>query len=184
MNYFGVPLQPGQKVCILEGEVRWANYGRKSYRRVGYAFVFDDKGFVAKHRLHYYYADNGTFSAPAPLKTELNQWVRDESIPAPEFAPPPKIEAGEWVGVVGEFFEAEVTVKSMRYIGPGPFGSIWQTKMVDDAGNTIIYWNTLKVDDVAQVDYKIRLRAKVKEHTEYKGVKQTVVGYAKIRDFL
>ncbi len=50
--------------------------------------------------------------------------------------------------------------------------------MQDDEGNEYV-WNTASKN--IEVDSKILLRMKVKEHKEYNGVKQTIVYYCKMK---
>jgi len=182
---YGIPLKEDQYMWVCEGEVRWAEYGNKSYRRVAYAFVFDQYGVVSKNKLHFKYYDNGNGSGVNAPKTELNVWVRDEAVEKPVFVETvPQEFISNHVGSVGEFIETVVTVKSIRAVGQGYYGTTYQTRMVDEDHNIIIYWGIMKDSSVLDGEFKIRLRAKVKEHGEYKGVNQTIVGYAKIKEVI
>jgi len=181
-THFNIKLLPGQKMWMCEGEVRWAEYGRKSFRRVAFGLVFDQYGFVSKNKIHFNYSSDGGFSEPNRQKTELNLWVRDLSIALPVFEENILAKSeSEHVGAVGEWLETVCTVKSIRAVGQGYYGTTYQTKMVDEDGNIIIYWGVMKDSSVIDGEFKIKLRAKVKEHGEYKGVNQTIVGYAKIK---
>jgi len=182
---FGLALQEGQFMWVCEGEVRWADYGQRSYRRVGYAFIIDKFGVVSKNKLHFSYSSDGRSSQVDGTKTESNLWVRDESIDKPVFIEVTAADSvSNHVGSVGEFLETVVTVKSIKAVGQGYYGTTYQTRMVDEDGNIIIYWGIMKDSSTLDGEFKIRLRAKVKEHGEYKGVNQTIVGYAKIKEVL
>lgn len=184
-KHFNIKLQSGQKMWMCEGDVRWAEYGRKSFRRVAYALVFDQYGFVSKNKIHFNYSSDGGSSEPNPQKTELNIWVRDTSVDLPVFVENFIVQSpSEHVGAIGEWLETVVTVKSIRAVGQGYYGTTYQTKMVDDDGNIIIYWGVMKDSSVVDGEFKIKLRAKVKEHSEYKGLNQTIVGYAKIKEVI
>lgn len=182
---YGVTIQEGQYMWVCEGHIRFADYGQRSVRRVAFAMVFDKYGVVSKNKLHFTYRDNGRSSGVNEAKTEVGLWIRDESIPLPEL---PEIEkqviVSHHVGAVGEFIETVVTVKSIRAVGQGYYGTTYQTKMIDEDGNIIIYWGVMKDSSVLDGEFKIKLRAKVKEHGEYKGVNQTIVGYAKIKEVI
>jgi hypothetical protein len=182
---YGVTIEEGQYMWVCEGEVRWAEYGNKSYRRVAFAFVLDQYGVVSKNKLHFKYYDNGNGSGVNAEKTEVGIWVRDTSVDLPVFVEfQPEEVVSQHVGSVGEFLETTVTVKSIRAVGQGYYGTTYQTRMVDADGNIIIYWGIMKDSSVLDREFKIRLRAKVKEHGEYKGINQTIVGYAKIKEVL
>ena len=182
---YGIEIKEGQSMWVCEGETRWVDYGRRSYRRVAFAFVFDEIGFVSKNKLHFSYSSDGGSSGVNEKKTEVGIWVRDESITKPVFVEVDKQEiVSNHVGAVGEFIETVVTVKSIRAVGQGYYGTTYQTKMIDEEGNIIIYWGIMKDTSTQDGEFKIKLRAKVKEHGEYKGVNQTIVGYAKIKEVI
>jgi hypothetical protein len=67
-EYFGVQLTEGQSGLVLDGHVRWAEYGRKSFRRVSWFFVLDTVGVVAKYKIHFTVTADGGFSQ---LHTEI-----------------------------------------------------------------------------------------------------------------
>ena len=181
---YGVNVKEFQNAWCLEGEIRWADYGRRSYRRVGYLFTFDDYGLCAQYKLHYTYDDRSGSSSVNPLKSDL-VWSRNESLELPVFEKPVAVSTSHHIGAVGEWLETEVTIKSIRCVGAGYYGNTYQTRMVDNNGNVIIYWGIMKETHCADDwNSKVFLRAKVKSHDEYKGVNQTIVGYAKIKQWI
>ena len=182
---FGVTLLEGQSMYIVSGYIRFAEYGQRSVRRVEFAMVFDKYGFVSKNKLHFSYSSDGRSSSVNGAKTEAGVWVRDPKVELPVFVEVEKQEiVSNHVGAVGEFIETVVTVKSIRAVGQGYYGTTYQTRMVDADGNIIIYWGVMKDTSVIDGEFKIKLRAKVKEHGEYKVVNQTIVGYAKIKEVI
>ena len=184
-SIFGVNVKESDRAWTLEGEIRWADYGRRSYRRVGYLFSFDEYGISAQYKLHYSYDDAHGSSCVNSTKTTL-VWSRNESLELPVFEKPVVQESvSHHVGAVGEWLETEVTIKSIRCVGAGYYGNTYQTRMVDNSGNVIIYWGVMKDTHCAdEWNSKVFLRAKVKSHDEYKGVNQTIVGYAKIKQWI
>lgn len=184
-NTYGVTMEEGQFAWCLEGTIRWADYGRRSYRRVGYLFVFDDFGVVAQYKLHFVYDDRYGSSSINVGRSE-QVWSRDPDAELPVLEKPePIVDPSQHLGTVGEWLETEVTIKGIRYVGEGYYGPTFKTTMVDETGNVVIYWGIMKdthPDDCAGL--KIMLRAKVKNHDEYKGTKQTIVGYAKVKKFI
>lgn len=182
-NNYGVEMVEGQQAWCLNGHIRWADYGRRSFREVTHLFVFDQYGIVAQYKLHRNYSSDGGYSSINPSKTE-KIWNRDESIEKPVLVVAETKSTREHLSAVGEWLETVVTVKSIRVVGESYYGPTYQTRMVDDLGNVIIYWGVMKNSYCGEEEFKIKLRAKVKEHGEYKGTKQTIVGYAKIKEVL
>lgn len=180
---FGVELLSNQQAWCLDGYIRWADYGRRSFREVTHMFVFDQYGIVAQYKLHRKYSSDGGSSSINSDKTE-KIWNRDESIEKPVLVVTDIQNTSEHLGSVGEWLETAVTIKSIRSIGESYYGPTYQTRMVDDLGNMIIYWGVMKSTYCGEENIKIKLRAKIKEHSEYKGMKQTIVGYAKIKEVI
>ena len=60
----------GKTVC-LEYQLRFADYGSRSYRRVGYVYEYDKFGVIRKWKLRYSYPNNGSASYVNAEKTEL-----------------------------------------------------------------------------------------------------------------
>lgn len=76
----------------------------------------------------------------------------------------------EWVGEIKQRREFTLTVESVRY-NDGMYGVTYQTKMVDADGNVFMWWASKELDQGETYTGK----ATVKDHTEYNGVKQTVI---------
>ena len=175
---FGIQLAEGQFGWCLEGSIRFADYGARSIRRVGYMFVCDDFGIVEQYKLHYSYSSNGRSSCVNASKTEC-VWIRDEDQEKPVFEAPQVAQStSKFLGMVGDWLETEVTILSIRAVGIGAYGTTYQTRMQDANGNQILYWGIMRN---SEENTKVLLRAKIKALNEYKGVNQTVVGYAKIK---
>lgn len=89
--------------------------------------------------------------------------------------------ASGWVGSVGERVEASMTVVSVSLFERPSFNGFSKetcaiVTMLDDAGNCFV----TKGSFYAEKGDKFRLRATIKEHSEFKGRKQTVLQRAKI----
>lgn len=80
----------------------------------------------------------------------------------------------EYVGTIGERRDFALTVEYTASF-EGAFGVVHVHGMRDAAGNLIVY----KGNKLAEKGASLRIKATVKAHTEYKGVKQTVVSRPK-----
>ena len=97
---------------------------------------------------------------------------------------PTEEDPSQYVGQVGERLDVVVTFKKRStYEIPSYAG--WGTDMVginvfrDDAGNCFIWKSTSAFFNIPEGE-KVRLRGTVKEHTDYKGTKQTVLQRCKV----
>lgn len=92
----------------------------------------------------------------------------------------PKSES-EYIGIVGDKICATVTLVSIHTFVTH-FSYYGETnhvfKFADDDGNTIV-WKTSSWQDIKEGE-RYELKGKVKEHSEYKGDKQTVLTRCKI----
>lgn len=173
-SMFGVELPDGASGLILEGNVRWANYGHKSFRRVGWFFVIDKIGIAAQYKLHYTYDDKAGFSQVNSEKTEL-LFKRDESVVGPEEVIPEPATELQWIGEVGQRIEMHLFQKYSNIIGQNSYGNVWFTVWEDEQKNKLFYFNKLDDgDDANGIDCKFT----VKEHTTDKktGQKVTIIG--------
>lgn len=75
------------------------------------------------------------------------------------------------VGTVGGKISVEVTVSLLRKFD-GYYGPVYFTIMEDENGNVFIYKGS---KHIGREEEQFIVTAKVKEHTEYKGVKQTII---------
>lgn len=87
-----------------------------------------------------------------------------------------KTEAGtsNHVGTVGErmaFDAVLVFVTSWD----GQWGTQYLSKLKDNSGNIITYFNSLNAAEHVEIGMRVTFCAKIKDHSEYHGVKQTVV---------
>lgn len=78
-----------------------------------------------------------------------------------------------WVGEKGEKIPETAVKVFYANVLEGNFGPYQLVKMVDDAGNVYTWFNTGKVR--VELDSNISIVGTVKDHDEYKGVKQTVL---------
>ncbi len=176
---YSVDITEATAIFTLTGYVRWAEYGHKSVRPIGFAFVFDDLGIVKQYKLHWNVKE--TISIINKNKTELI-WSRDETIEKPTFKDSIENTESTYVGTVGSFIELEVRIKSIKNVGSGRFGDIYKTDMTDMNGNKLIYWGVMTGTRVGDAGYNVKIRAKVKNHQEFNNMKQTVISYTKIKD--
>lgn len=81
------------------------------------------------------------------------------------------------------FFRAEVASVRLyrnRYKGPGPNGEKQVVTLIDGKGNVYVYFPSTKILPLVQ-GQKLLVRALVTDHSEYDGVKQTVVTRCEFR---
>ena len=83
----------------------------------------------------------------------------------------------EFQGTPNEWLEKEVVIKS-NIVFDSLYGETHMHVMEDSDGNVYV-WSTASKSLEENKTYTIRM--KVKEHKEYKGVKQTVVYYCKVK---
>lgn len=191
-TFFNIEIAKGLHAIDIEGTVSFANYGSRGNRRVGWVYVFDNDGLVEQYRLHYKY--NGGCSSVNKETTELI-WKR------PVYAQPTNFKSAEQVeeekqaalklkyadkkhiGSVKEKITITATVKSVTYLGIKDIGytsvSSYKTVLEDEEGNVLIYWNELGIEGK-----KYQLKATVKLHTEYNGLKQTIIQRPKITEII
>jgi hypothetical protein len=184
---YGVSLSNGQIMIVVNAYMRWVGYGAKSFRPCAWAFVIDASGIVAKYKFKFV-GDMRKGTAIDPSKT-VKEFERDSSLVLPDFEAVEKAQAlateavnaaKSYVGVIGErseFIAKVVSVKTFhgQSFGYGDSGLRTMTVLEDEAGNKLVYWN-----HVGSKGEKVRFKATVKAHSEYKGVKQTVLSRAKV----
>jgi len=81
--------------------------------------------------------------------------------------------SGEYVGTVGARSKFNLTVAFKTAIDTA-FGTMYITGMKDASGNTIIHKGSAVFSKVTRGD-NVSLMASIKDHAEYKGVKQTII---------
>jgi hypothetical protein len=85
----------------------------------------------------------------------------------------------EWVGEVKVRQDfTKLTVKFMKYL-EGNYGTTTLVSFEDEPGNLIKWFASIKLDNIDKGDV-VDLKATVKKHDDYKGVKQTLITRAKI----
>ncbi len=168
----------GKTVC-LEYHVRFADYGTRSIRRVGYVYEYDQFGVIRKWKLRFVYPNNGTSSHVAAEKTEL-VFTRGQ-VETAHLVEAEKSAAAEsnYVAAVGQVFFGEVTVRFTKVcyanIGYGRTTSSNMVVMHDKDGNELTWFGSNDdAFDLKQGD-KVTIKGKVKAHKEYNGKKQTVL---------
>lgn len=97
------------------------------------------------------------------------------------------VKDSEWVGEVGDRIDMELTLswisqwEQNKYSGYGTeFVSLYTFK--DDKGNELI-WKTTSCFELAKSKgIKFQVRGTIKEHSDYKGTKQTVLTRCKVKE--
>lgn len=178
-EYFGVQLTEGQSGLVLDGHVRWAEYGRKSFRRVSWFFVLDTVGVVAKYKIHFTVSSDGGFSQVNKERTE-QEWVRSAGVQGPEEiveVPPDTKHFGEigvrYIGSVKEIYRAYIG--ALLASGKAQFLTI----LVNEAGDKFYYNNTISGVTEEQCRAGVEVAFTVKKHKiSKKGEKITIISRA------
>ncbi len=82
--------------------------------------------------------------------------------------------SSEWIGKVGARIEADVTMVSTKFFDNN-YGGTDLILFVDDAGNRIKWWASAQCGWAPAIGGRYHVRATVKAHEEYKGIKETIV---------
>lgn len=180
--HFGITTD--KSAMCYETEIRHAEYGRKSYRRIGWMFVFDDNGIVGKYRIRYSYDDSTGSSWPNTEKTE-QEWGRpvdavstmkvEEKIERPN---------SQFLGAVGSKVSATVTIKKMIAMSSqiGYHTAYSDLIIMEDESGNCITWKSssaYKYESLKEGN-TVSLQGTVKDHREYKGTNQTVLTRCKL----
>ena len=173
---FGVDVDfsNGQHACMVEGHMRWADYGTRSFRPITWIFVLDKHGVVAQYKLKY----TGDMKIGCSVDASKTQkiWVREVQPVAFEeaVAEKPAVPESTHIGEVGKRMIFKGIIKSVKTFSRQRFhyydsgvGSI--SRIIVD-GSTVIYFG-----DIGKEGEEVTFKATVKEHGEYNGHKQTVV---------
>lgn len=87
-----------------------------------------------------------------------------------------RLAVSQWVGRVGDKIACGVTLVDWRSFD-STYGRRTMYRLRDDAGNVLVWWTTGALD-MGKGD-RCSIKATVKEHTEYRGERQTVLLRAK-----
>lgn len=102
------------------------------------------------------------------LAAAVNVWMRDGD--EKRLAAAGK--AGDWVGVIGERLNLKGLKIVRRHASEGTWGTTYIFGLVDEAGNHYTWFATRNIGEPGKV---LNLRGTVKDHNEFKGIKQTVI---------
>lgn len=78
-----------------------------------------------------------------------------------------------FVGVVGQAIDGQATVSKFLTF-EGSYGRSYCYLLTTSEGNVIKYTSSKKLD--VSVGDTVKFASKVKDHSEYRGIKQTVIG--------
>lgn len=82
-------------------------------------------------------------------------------------------ETSKHIGTVGERITLhEIKVLSSRCIGEGQYGATWLIKLTNDDGDALTWFTS---EEKLQAGETVSLKATVKKHDEFRGVKQTIL---------
>lgn len=184
-SYFvdGLVLEEGQSFIVIDGQVRFADYGRRSIRRYGFGFVVDAYGVVKKFKLKFKHDSNGcTYLDSKAAKEEfVRQEVSKELIEMLEKA---KTEQQyqkqdlKHVGEVGGKVECLLTVKHISE-SYSAYGITTCYHFNDAEGNKLVWFSSRNVG--LEKDKEYNMAFTVKAHQIYKELPSTVITRAKVK---
>lgn len=170
MDHFGITMGEGEVAIMIDGYIRHAEYGSRGTVPILHFYVLDRSGITAKYRIHYQ-GNLRDGCRPNPKKTEV-KWRRASDFVSTLVEEAPKeVNPGRFLGSIKEKIEVTVTVKKTIVL-TGDYGYSLMHIMEDEEGNAIIWTTTARELHEGE---KVTLRGTVKDHKEYKGVKQTVL---------
>lgn len=178
------------RVFYVEYLIKWADYGTKSQRWMGWVYEYDNYGIKKYWRLHYTYNKNGVVSINKE-KTEL-VWTRNEEILDVEhLIEAEKIENeknkaleekkanSNFIGEVGDKIETEVKVVFTKYIDNYDFPSTLFV-MEDNDENKLVWFSSSMYGDSIEQNKKYIIKGRIKANKEFDGEKQTVMTRCKL----
>lgn len=182
MSNFGVPLEDNQFMVFIRAYVRWVDYGANSYRPVGWIFVLDTQGVVAKYKLGWQGTMRSGTSVDAS-KTKC-EWQRQEIVTPLVFEEVKKDlpeSTSEHLGTIGDRIEFTGKIVSVTQFEKQKFHyydhTIGQITRLDVEGNIVVYFGFL-----GERGETVAVKATVKKHDVYNGRKQTVISRSKIQN--
>lgn len=183
-NYFGVDITADQKMVTCDGMNRWADYGSRSLIPQMFIFVVDEHGIVSKWKVPF----NGNLrigASPDPERA-TKMWERSVTVTTVVSAVTPVFigPVSEHIGQAGDKVELEVEIISVRSFSGQRMG-YWDSGVrflttMKSGDNIIKYWGYPKFKNCPESldkpeGMKAMMKAMIKDHGEYKGLKDTVV---------
>ena len=156
--------EPYEYVIFVEGVAKWSIYGGRGNVTILFLFVMDDAGVVRKVK--------HTKTKGFELK-----WERSHEPKRPKMMSKTAKKPSEYVGTPGKRIETRVTVKKIIEIA-NDWGTI-DIIVMEDENDNVLKWATSSFHGMEE-DGEYRVRATVKEHELYRGIKQTVVTRVKV----
>lgn len=151
--------EPYEYVIFVEGVAQWSSFGGRGNVAILFLFVMDDAGVVRKVK----YTRTKGFEI---------KWERTHEPKRPKAMSQPVKKPSGYVGTPGKRFETRVTVKKIIKTA-NAWGEI-DILIMEDENNNILKWATSSFHCMEE-GKEYCVKATVKEHGLYRGIKQTVV---------
>lgn len=172
LGYLGISLKDSDLTYVtINAHYQWADYGSRSIVPVIITFVIDEFGVRAQFKT----GGSGNLRdgwSPDASKCKL-MWERNDSIEKPSFEvqKPEVVESkSQWIGEVGKRLVVKGKIVFTKLIGYSEWGGKYITIMEDETGNQIKAWKYL-----GEKGEEVEIKATVKEHDMYEGVKGTIL---------
>ena len=175
---FGIEISEAQYMVFAEANVRWAEYGTKSYRPVTWVFVMDEHGVVDQYKMSYI-GDMRTGTRPDPTKT-TKLWTRVGEVVPLEVPPAPVLTESLHFGALGERVVFSGVIKSVIEFQRSVRFSYYDSGLgyvtkLDVDGNDLVYFGHL-----GEKGTTVKVKATIKDHTIRDGRKQTIIARPKV----
>jgi hypothetical protein len=162
----------GHKYIVVDGFTQFDHGHGRGHVPITYCYEVDHAGIVARYRGRFWRDGDS-----AGLKSVDKDWERTVPTPvapkAPETAPveEKKAPVSEWFGEVGKRYnDMKLTVKFVTGFDT-QFGYSYVNKMEDDKGNVFVWFSSRGLEE----GQTYLMNVGIKEHSEYREVKQTVL---------
>jgi len=178
LEYLGMDLDDDEFRITAGGEYnfdpdRWGSM-HKAIRPYRYLFIADQWGIKKLYYLTGKIVRKGNGGRVVWTNHNL-EWERPEDLEIEDWKPEPG-ENSEWVGEKGEKIEKIVDLM-FKTTFENQWGLTALYKFMDQEGNIYVWFTSSHPDFSTEAGLKIK--AKIKDHDEYKGTKQTVINYVK-----
>jgi len=182
--------EDGTKTACLSKVLQFADYGNRSIRFHTILVEYDRTGIIRVYRIRHKHSSDGRSSCINPSRTEI-EWERYGNgdiehlvVQAREdadrrYAEAQAAAASTYVGEVKGKVSLQGTVEFTKVVGHGGYHYNPPLMIVINCDGNRVVWFASSYPDVSKGN-KVNIRGTVKEHSEFRGQKQTVLTRCKL----